>query len=154
MKPIQVSREALIKGYRSGLEMANAEWLEEQGVSFEYEAYPLFYTVPARKARYTVDFVLLDNGIMVETKGRFTTDDRKKHKLIKAEYPDLDLRIVFANPNAKIGKKSKTTYAMWCERESIMYAAKLIPLEWIKEPPNKKRWYALNKAIGQNLMET
>ena len=49
--------------------------------------------------------------IIIETKGRFVTADRQKMLLVKEQYPDLDIRFVFSNPNSRISKKSKTTYA-------------------------------------------
>lgn len=147
MRFIQVSREALALGYRSGLEMDNAAMLEKEGVAFDYESHPLRYTIPARTTRYTFDF-LLPNGIIIETKGRFVSSDRKKHKLIKEQFPNLDLRIVFSNPNQKIGKRSKTTYAMWCDSLDIPFAAKYIPEEWYKTRLTKARVKALEEALG------
>lgn len=135
------------EGYHSGLEEAVARQLDEFGVKALYEAFKLRYTVPARSTTYTPDFVL-PNGIVVETKGRFVTKDRMKHKLIKEQFPDLDLRFVFSNPNSKIGKKSETTYAMWCERLGIPYAAKSIPIEWMKEKPNAARIAAAKAALN------
>ena len=82
--------------------------------------------------KYTPDFTL-PNGIIVETKGRFTTYDRKKHLLIQKQHPDLDIRFVFSNPNSKLYKGSKSTYASWCEKNNFIYAKKLIPKEWISE---------------------
>ncbi len=64
---------------------------------------------------------------MVETKGRFLTADRQKHILIKDQHPALDIRFVFSNPNTRISKQSKTTYAMWCETHGFLYAPKTIP---------------------------
>ena len=63
----------------------------------------------------------------------------KKFKLIKESNPDLDLRFVFSNPKAKIGKKSNTTYGMWCERMGFPYAKELILIEWLKENGKKKK---------------
>lgn len=88
---------------------------------------------------------MLPNGIIIETKGQFETADRKKHKLIREQFPDLDIRFVFSNPHAKIGKKSKTTYAMWCDRLGIPWASKRIPEEWLSEKPKAGRT-AANKA--------
>ena len=102
-------------------------------MKYEYETETITYTKPEEKGRYTPDFIL-DNGIYVETKGQFVTSDRKKHKLIKKQYGNkFDIRFVFSNPNARIGKKSKTTYADWCERYGFKYAAKEIPQSWINE---------------------
>ena len=102
--------------YRSGLESGLADWLRSKGVVFGYETPEslIKYTVPARVARYTPDFVL-PNGIIIETKGQFVSADRKKHLLVREEYPELDIRFVFSNANARIGQKSDTRYADWCE---------------------------------------
>jgi len=143
-------RRGLIEGYRSGLEEQNAAKLRARGIPVLYEKYTLRYTKPAKEHRYTPDFPLL-NGIIVETKGRFVTADRQKHLHIKASHPDLDIRFVFSNPNSRIGKKSSTTYAMWCDKHGFKYAAKLIPDEWLSEPPEKVRCAAMVKALGVEL---
>lgn len=119
-------------GFRSGLEERIAQELLEQGVPFEYETQIIEYTKPAKKAKYKPDFIL-GNGIIIETKGRFLTADRQKHLLIKSQRPELDIRFVFSNSNSKISKKSKTTYAMWCERNGFKYADGFIPKEWLNE---------------------
>lgn len=106
--------------------------LDALSVSYQYEPYKIRYTQPAKYRTYTPDF-LLPNGIMIETKGRFLTADRQKHLMIKEQHPNLDIRFVFQNPNTPISKGSPTTYAMWCEKNGFLYAAKSIPLEWIKE---------------------
>jgi hypothetical protein len=121
-------------GFRSGLEERNAKRLEDLGVPFEYEKLKIHYTKPITHHTYTPDFVL-PNGIIVETKGRFTPADRKKHILVKTQCPHLDIRFVFTNPKAKIRKGSKTTYAVWCTKQGFKYAKEMIPLEWIKEKP-------------------
>ncbi len=130
----KVRDAALLGGWRSGLEESNATRLDRLKVRYEYEKLVIQYTPPLKTRKYTPDFHLLDNGIIVETKGRFLTADRQKHLVIQAEHPHLDIRFVFSNPNARISKASKTTYAMWCEKHGFQYAAKEIPMEWIKEP--------------------
>ena len=122
----------LVQGFRSGLEDKVAEQLRGEGIDPRYESLTIEYVKPERKAKYTPDFPL-PNGIIVETKGRFITEDRQKHLLVKAQHPHLDIRFVFSNPNQRISKTSATTYAMWCEKHGFLYAAKLIPLAWIKE---------------------
>ena len=77
--------------------------------------------------------MILSNGIIVESKGRFVTADRKKHLLIKKQHPTLDIRFVFSNSKAKINKGSKTTYGDWCDKHGFLYADKLIPEEWLYE---------------------
>ncbi len=124
----------LAEGYRSGLEDKIAAQLRAGGIDPQYETLTIKYVKPERIAKYTPDFPL-PNGIIIETKGRFVTADRQKHLLIKEQRPDLDIRFVFSNPKTRISKTSKTTYAMWCEKHGFKYAAKLIPDEWLKEPP-------------------
>ncbi|MCW2286656.1 hypothetical protein M2320_004466 [Rhodoblastus acidophilus] len=101
-------------------------------MDFTYEGMKIAYVVPERHASYTPDFPL-PNGIIVETKGEFDLDDRKKHLLIQEQYPELDIRFVFQNSKNKIYKGSKTTYAMWCEKNGFKYADKSIPQAWLKE---------------------
>jgi hypothetical protein len=142
-----LDKRALAAGYRSGLEKRIADQLEEEGIPYEYEAYPLRYIIPERTAEYTADFVL-PNGIIIETKGRFTSEDRKKHRLIKQQFPDLDIRILFSNPNNKIGKKSKTTYSMWCDKMGIPWDKAPLPKSWLSEKPDKTRIAAAKQALG------
>jgi hypothetical protein len=125
--------------FRSGLEVKVAKQLESLGVEYDYEPYKIEFLRPAQTSKYTPDFLIEVNGLLVEAKGRFTSQERKKFKLIKESHPDLDLRFVFSNPKAKIGKKSNTTYGMWCERMGFPYAKELIPIEWLKENGKKKK---------------
>lgn len=118
-------------GFRSGLEEKVGEQLNKLYGSVKYETEKIKYTINEIRT-YTPDFKL-PNGIIIETKGRFTPDDRKKHLLIKEQYPGLDIRFVFSNSNNKIRKGSKTSYADWCTKNGYLYADKLIPEEWLKE---------------------
>lgn len=136
-----VRQSAQALGFRSGLEEKVAAQLALANVLAAYEdkapvddgGCVIKYTVPAMWHTYTADF-RLPNGIIIETKGRFVTDDRKKHKLIKEQRPNLDIRFVFSNPNTRISKTSATTYAKWCETNGFLYAKALIPVAWLKEP--------------------
>ena len=121
-----------INGYRSGFENKVASALSEQSISFEYEVTQIEYIKPQTNHKYTVDFTL-PNGILIETKGRWTTEDRKKHLLIKDQHPELDIRFVFQNPNGKIRKGSKTSYADYCDKHGILWADKEIPNKWLLE---------------------
>lgn len=118
-------------GFRSGLEKRVADELKSQGISFTYEEETIHYVKPARKARYTPDFKV--GEMYIETKGRFLVPDRQKHILIKQQHPHLDIRFVFSNPNQKISKNSKTTYAQWCEKHEFLYAKESIPQAWLRE---------------------
>lgn len=118
--------------YRSGLEDKVSEQLKNAGVDAKYEKYTIPYTIPASSHTYTPDFVL-PNGIIVETKGIFSVEDRKKHLLLQEQYPKLDIRFVFSNSKTKLYKGSKTTYAEWCAKNNFKYADKWIPETWFKE---------------------
>jgi len=131
------ARAAALKyGYRSGLEKDTASHLRKKKVKFTYEEKKIKWE-DYKLRSYTPDFVL-DNGIIVETKGRFTVADRRKHKEIRKQYPYLDIRFVFSNANAKLSKASSTTYAQWCKRFDFKYANKTIPDEWLKEEPKEE----------------
>ena len=134
-RKITAKQVATKYGFRSGLEERVAEQLDQLGVSYTYEKVKLKYIRPASEHIYTPDFVLV-NGIIVETKGRFLLADRMKHLLVKKHNPELDIRFVFSNSNARISKASKTTYAMWCRKNGYKYADKTIPEEWINERGN------------------
>lgn len=84
---------------------------------------------------------------MVETKGLFDTADRQKMILVKAQHPDIDIRMVFSNAQARIAKKSKTSYAMWCDRQGYQWAHRSIPKEWLEETVNLKSVAAVKKLL-------
>jgi len=114
--------------FRSGLEKQVAELLKELSVKFEYESTKVPYEL---QCNYTPDF-LLPNGVYLETKGQFTSEDRRKMLAVKKQHPELDIRMVFQAPFNKISKRSKTTYAQWCEKNGIQWAPyHSIPLEWL-----------------------
>jgi hypothetical protein len=120
-------------GYRSGLEDNISLQLVQRKVNFTYEEVKIKFKQPEKNRTYTPDFILVDSGIIIESKGRFTVEDRMKHELIKKQHPTLDIRFVFTNPKAKISKTSKTTYAKWCEDRGFKYAKGPIPEEWLNE---------------------
>ena len=119
-------------GFKSGLEENISVQIESKGMVVEYETEKVDYIIPASSHTYNPDFKL-PNGIRVETKGRFVLADRKKHLLVKQQHPELDIRFVFTNSKNKINKKSKTTYADWCDKNGFKYADKVIPDEWFTE---------------------
>lgn len=135
-KTLNAKQVGLKYGFRSGLEEKIAASLTSKGVGFTYEELTLPYVTPPKPHKYHPDFVL-ENGIIVESKGRFLTEDRQKHLLVKAQHPELDIRFVFSNSKTKINKRSTTTYGDWCEKNGFPYADKDIPDAWLKEPKKK-----------------
>lgn len=128
---VKVRQRALRAGYRSGLEQDTAKFLKKRGIGFTYEEMKIKWVDPKTKT-YTPDFVL-DNGIIIETKGRFISPDRAKHLAVRDQYPELDIRFVFTNSKSKLYKGSKTTYGMWCNKYDFKYADRYIPEAWLKE---------------------
>ncbi len=114
--------------FRSGLEEQIAKLLDGLGISYEYESEKLSYTI---SHHYTPDFVL-PNHVYLEAKGYWQPSDRRKVLAVIRDNPGIDLRMVFQSPYNKISKKSKTTYAQWCERHDIPWTTwQEIPLEWL-----------------------
>ncbi len=146
MAPINRTAAARAKalGYRSGLEVRNAKHLDDLGTDYEYEPYRIPFVEPAKKRSYTPDYCL-PNGIIIDTKGRWLTSDRQKFKMLKEQHPDLDIRMVFSNPNARIGKKSPTTYAIYATKIGLPFAKEFIPQSWVEEPVNQKSLDAISR---------
>lgn len=132
-------------GLRSGLEVAIRDSLDHQGCPFLYEPVSIPYANPSV---YLPDFVLEKQAIILEGKGEFKTEDRRKLLLVKAQHPNLDIRLVFSRSSTRIGKTSKTTYGMWCERHGFPYADKAVPPEWIAHTPKPEQKEALAKLLG------
>lgn len=119
-------------GYRSGLENETAKHIKSKGAKVLYETSKIHYTVPETSHVYTPDFIL-PNGIIIESKGRFVIEDRKKHILIRQQHPDKDIRFIFTRSSAKLYKGSKSTYADWCIKHNFKFADKKIPDSWFDE---------------------
>jgi hypothetical protein len=84
-----------------------------------YEDTHLKYEIPASSHTYTPDFRIHNTNIFLELKGIFSLQDRKKHLLLKEQYPQYRIIIVFQNYSVPINKGSKTTYSQWCEKNNI-----------------------------------
>lgn len=141
-------RAAIAAGFASGFEHDVAKDLEERGVEYGYEEESFELFLPQNKNRklecsecgskeivkqawYTPDFFLA-NGIIVETKGRFTALDRDKALAFRAGHSGCDLRLVFEFDN-KLSRRAKQRYSQWCTSQGITYAIKRIPKEWTDE---------------------
>ena len=114
--------------FKSKLEERIATLFVTLGVQYEYESEKISYTI---QHHYCPDFVL-PNHVYLEAKGYWAPADRRKILAVKKDNPDMDLRMVFQAPYNKINKKSKTTYAMWCEKHDIPWTAyDDIPIDWL-----------------------
>jgi predicted nuclease of restriction endonuclease-like RecB superfamily len=118
----------------SKAEVTFAEEMDRLDIPWLYEPEALQWEPPKRK--YTPDFkVMRPDGtyFFVEYKGYLRPNDKTKMKAIKQQHPDVDIRFVFQNARKPIYKESKTTYAMWAEKQGYLWAEGFIPAEWLKE---------------------
>ena len=100
--------------YKSKLEQTFAKTHQ-----LEYEPNTFSYTIAHK---YTPDFKVTDN-CYIETKGRFLGCERTKTLAVMKQNLNLQIVMVFQNPNNKLSKKSTTTYASWCEKHNIIWFA-------------------------------
>lgn len=77
--------------------------------------------------------LILPNGIVVEVKGAFPPEDRRKMLAVRAMWPTMDVRMVFGDPWRRCGRQ--VSPQQWCDRHGVTWAAQSVPREWIEEPP-------------------
>jgi len=112
--------------YKSHFEKEFAKDLKQKKIVFTYETLTVDYEITCT---YKPDFIL--NNFIVETKGYFSKEDRRKHIAIKKKRPDLDIRFCFQNSKTKLSKaKNSISYADWCTRHGFQYCDKFIPKDW------------------------
>lgn len=83
-----------------------------------YEPTRIAYTIVHH---YTPDFYDPSTDTYYETKGHWEAKDRTKLLQVLKQHPDLNIVMVFQNPNLKLNKQSKTTYAQWCDNHGIRW---------------------------------
>jgi len=120
-------------GFRSGYEerIYNNAQGRRQELAYEPSDAILFYTKPAKRARYIPDFVL-GNGVLVESKGRLTVTDRQKMLNVKESNPGVDIRFLFQRASNRITRSPNSmTYWQWAEKHGFRwYEGENIPDEW------------------------
>lgn len=144
----KTSRKASpILPFRSKFEEKVAQYLEDRGVNYGYELYEYEYEAPLRKNKawcadcggttlvrtgwYTPDF-FLPNGIIVEAKGRFTAENRRKMLAVREAHPNETFVLLFQRNN-RIHKRSETRYSDWCESNNFDYSIGVPKDEWLYE---------------------
>lgn len=130
-------------GFRSGWEEQIARNLTEKGVGWEYEPEVLYYNKKILRGKclrcgakevvkvgqYRYDF-RLDNGTLIEAKGRLTSADRTKLLAVRASNRDRLLVILFKTDN-KLGKNTTKRYSEWAGEHGWDYAVGAIPRRWL-----------------------
>jgi hypothetical protein len=103
--------------------------IEGKKIDARYEANTFEYILSETR-KYTPDWtVVKKNGALVylEYKGVLDGKTRKKMKLMKKQYPDIDLRIIFEKAGNKIYKGSKTTYGQWADQHGFPWEDNVMP---------------------------
>lgn len=113
---------------RSGFERSVMTNLVNRGVAFEYETLRLPYVI---EHIYNPDLKLNASGIVVECKGLWEADDRRKILAVRKQHPNMDLRMLFMAADNKISKGSSTTYGDFCDKHGIKWAETRVPEEWV-----------------------
>lgn len=135
----------MANNYKSGFEKSGALQLSSARIPFEYEPGELLYKLKLSKAmckmcgsghvvvtrKYIPDFVIVKR-IVLEYKGKFTSEMRTKMLAVIESNPDYDIRMVFMRNNW-LTRTKKRRYTDWCEQHGIPCAVGEIPKEWIKE---------------------
>lgn len=138
MKKKFFNKKHVRASYRSGLEEKVAAELTSKNIPYGYESEKLEYIIPAKVHKYTPDFILTKKDgskMYIETKGYWPAIERKKLEHIHNSNLDLDIRILFSNPENRISKNSKTTYGMVAAKLGFLFGnAKYgIPESWLTE---------------------
>jgi len=117
------------QNYKSQFERTIANYLREHRIEADYEPRSFPYVKPSR---YTPDWEIAPNRY-IEAKGYFAPADRAKLVAFKAQYPDVEILLLFANSKNKLHRKAKMTYGEWAEKNGFRHAdfkVEGIPKEW------------------------
>ena len=131
VKPHWASDIKRVGAFRCQLEADVAASLKELGHEYGYEATKLDYVT---HHKYIADFTIGD--VLIEVKGFWPAEQRAKIRLLIKCNPGIKLFVALRNPNTKVNKNSRLTYADWCRRYSIPWCP--IPIEkefleaWLK----------------------
>ena len=117
-------------GFRSMFEARIAEKAAKEGRELAYESVKVKYL---QEGIYLPDFKL-ENGILIECKGKFDWKDRKKMLSVRECNPELDIRFVFQRASNRLTKsKNSMTYGEWCTKHNFKWSEGTIPDEWHDE---------------------
>ena len=113
--------------YRSKFEASIAANLHAKNVAFTYESIRLDYTI---EGTYCPDFIL-PSGVIIEAKGHFKPEDRRKMVAIKAQHPHLDIRLCFQTATDKSSRAKRCmSYGQWATRHGFAWSSGNIPTTW------------------------
>jgi len=114
-------QEAFDNGYRSKFEYDFAKKLKKYKLKATYEPDKIKYVQPEISRTYCPDWKIKHN-VYIETKGIFSSSDRKKMLLMRISNPNIKVYMLFMSARNTLNKRSKTTYGMWCDKNGIEWA--------------------------------
>lgn len=118
---------------RSKYEARVAADLLERGIHPHYEEVRLPYEVPRI---YVADFApRTPSGrqVIIEAKGYFPLEDRRKVLEMVRANPAIDFRLLFQKASTKVRRGAKLTYAGWADKHGIPWAEGLVPDAWLED---------------------
>ena len=110
----------LMPTFKSGLEVKAWKILKKHIPRVKYEPDVITFLQPEKVRKYCPDFKIGRN-VYLEAKGKLDIATRQKMVWFKDMHPRITIIFLFMNPDNKITKRSKTTYAMWAEKEGFMW---------------------------------
>jgi hypothetical protein len=99
--------------FKSKLEEKVWATLKREYPTVKYEPQKFKFIQPEIERTYIPDFKTGRTNIFLEAKGKLDLETRKKMVWFKQSNPSIRIIFLFQNPDNKITKRSKTTYAMW-----------------------------------------
>lgn len=121
----------------SDYERAIIDDLINRGIPYEYETARFSYETPVTNGhctscgakrpavvqrRYRTLDITLENGIVVEVKGKFTGSIRSLMRELIKQHQDADIRFMFMTDGWQNNKTKKRTYTDWARAQGIKYA--------------------------------
>jgi len=110
-----MSHEKKPRKYKSKFEKTVGDFL---GTRASYEPDKLKFIQPSKQRVYIPDFKV-GESTYIESKGKWTAEDRAKHLWIKEQHPDKRIILLFQNAKVRLSKVSKTTYGEWATKNGL-----------------------------------
>lgn len=111
-----------LKKPRNEFEKSGFDFLKKKRVPFGYEVIKIPYII---EGTYNPDFLLTKQNRIIEFKGQFRPEDKRKMAAVKKMHPELDIRFVFYSYNKRNIK--------WCDKLGFPWAIRTIPEDWIND---------------------
>lgn len=131
----------LMPTFKSKLEIKAWSLLKKHFPSVKYEPTKIKYIQPEKERTYIPDFKMY-RDIYIEAKGKLDLATRQKMIWFRDSNPHVTIIFLFMNPDNKITKRSKTTYAQWADKNEF---------HWLDF---RKDWITAYKNLMERIHET